>query len=209
LPKKSLSNATYARAVERHWSRKLGRAVVFSPRDYAVLSDWHLRGVPLQLVREVLDAALSRRARGRPLGLSLLSREVEEAWAVVSRGRLAEPATGPAVARPQPTALDRWRRRSDLEGPDTLLGALLRVLLERLDRGEDRAAIDGQMASELSGSVDPGRLARLREQLGAELAPYRARMDRKRLESTLDRACLARLREELDLPSLLDEETVV
>lgn len=46
-------------AVERHLSARRGRPCVLSPRDFALLREWHAAGVPLQAVLSGIDRGLA------------------------------------------------------------------------------------------------------------------------------------------------------
>ena len=85
-------NGPYARAVERMWSSLLERPAVLSPRDWALVRDWHVRGVPLQVIREAIDElaeACQKGRRRRPRGLAYVAAAVEEGCAAIREGRVA------------------------------------------------------------------------------------------------------------------------
>ena len=48
--RRPISAARYARAIERRWSEACGRAVVLSEREWALISAWFEKGVPLAVV---------------------------------------------------------------------------------------------------------------------------------------------------------------
>lgn len=91
--------ARYARALERALAEASGRAVVMSPRDFALLSGWLARGVPLALVLEQVE---HRKSKGKDVrSLASIAGAVENAWSAVVDGRVGatavrEPAPAPA-----------------------------------------------------------------------------------------------------------------
>ena len=53
----------YARAIERRWSQLTDGPVILSARDWQRITDWHDRGIPLQIVYEAMESVVERRAR--------------------------------------------------------------------------------------------------------------------------------------------------
>lgn len=96
--------ARYARALERALLDASGRAVVLSPRDFALLTGWLERGVPLALILEQIE---HRKSKGKDVrSLASIAGAVEQAWSAVVDGRMgAAPAT-PAPSRSEAPALD-------------------------------------------------------------------------------------------------------
>lgn len=121
--------ARYARALERALAAASGRAVVLSPRDFALLTDWLARGVPLALVLEQVE---HRKAKGRDVkSLASIAGAVEQAWSAVVDGRMGgTPAAGtpaPAATRPavdDATLLERASPRQ-IEDAERAADALL------------------------------------------------------------------------------------
>lgn len=200
-----ISVATYARRIERAWGEALGQAVVLSPRDWSLVTEWHARGVPLPIVEEAIAAALERAARkGRAprSGLGQLAPAVREAWDAVLDGRVAgpEPAAGDAACGVAPG--DVWRGRIAQSGTPRALARTLAELLERLAAGADPAAIDAELDRRLPASVAPELLERVERAIERDLAPHRGRIEAASLAATRERARTRRLREELGLPRL-------
>lgn len=197
----------YARAVERRWARLCGRAVILSERDWALIEDWHLRAIPLQIIEEAIDAAIERRARGRggsrpPRGLAYIANAVEEAWRTVLDGRVEEAG---AEGRPESGRLDglaAWRTRLREEPRESELRRLLGELVEALDCGESPDRIDARLDREIIAAA-PGSLRRkAEEEVGRQLEEYAGRMKKDALEATRLHAQARRLREWLGLPRL-------
>ena len=199
---RELSPAGYARRIEGLWSELLQRPLVLSPRDWSLVLEWHASRIPLEIVREALEAAAERESRGprkRPLrGLGYLAPAVSEAWRVVVAGRIADVTAGES-AEPSRSV---WRRRLRAEPTDSPLYRLLSGLLTRLERGEPPAELDLQLERELPGAVPRSLVEAVRGELERELAPYRDRMSAERFDETLARAAVARLRMKLRLPRL-------
>jgi hypothetical protein len=200
-------SGSYARAVERRWARLCDRAVILSERDWALIEDWHRRGIPVQIIQEAMDAAEARRGKSRraprpPRGLAYVAPAVEEAWRTVLDGRIAKGGTPLPAGEPPPGGVQAWRRRLETEPGDSPLHRLLAALLEALDSGEAADAIDARLEREIVGAA-PGPLRqRAEDEVGRELEPYVGRMTDDTLEATRRRAVARRLREWLALPGL-------
>lgn len=200
-------SGSYARAVERRWARLCDRAVILSERDWALIEDWHRRGIPVQIIHEAMDAAETRRGKSRrpvrpPRGLAYVAPAVEEAWRTVLEGRIAEGrAPGPAD-EPPPGGIEAWRRRLEAEPEDSPLRRLLSALLEALDSGERADGIDARLEREIAEAAPGSLRQRAEDEVGRELEPYAGRMGEETLEATRRRAVARRLREWLALPGL-------
>ncbi len=191
---------TYARAVERCWSQLVGAPGVLSPREWRLVLEWHERGVPLQIIREAIEAAAERRTSKPPRGLAYIAAAVDEAWNVVQDGRLVEDGMGPA---PEPARAEaRWLARAEAEAPGSELGRLLRSLLDRLRRNAPRDVIDGELNSRLADTLPAERVEAASRQVEQELARFLRRMPAPAFAATSRRALVDRLRQELDLPPL-------
>jgi len=192
----------FAREIEREWSRLLDRPVVLSPKDWALISDWHAREIPLALIVESMRHAAERPSgRSAPRNLGYIAAAVEEAWQVVLDGRLAHP---PAPPRRPPVAdpVEAWRRCIASEDPESALRRLLSESLEAFEAGETAGAIDLRVNDELDASVSGELRAAIHDQVDAELAPFAERMDGPTLEKTRRAAIVDRLRRVLELPLL-------
>jgi len=194
----------YAQAIERRWTEFVGPPAVLSPSDWCWISEWHGRGIPLDLIVECLDAAEERRRAGRgakrPRGLSYLAAAVDESWSVILDGR-ASPAAGEA---PQEAREPReaWRRRLDEEPAGSQLSALLARLLVDLDAGAEAQRVDEALERGLRESAPPS----LRETAESEarnwLEAHRSRLSEQEFEQAVQRAATVRLRRRLRLPRL-------
>jgi len=200
---RDLSAATYARTIERLWEKLADRPVVLSPRDWSRISDWHARRIPLEIVREAMEEQAGRQRRGPVLRtLSGVERAVEEAWAVISQGRVGSPPDGPAAGADRAVPESAWQRRLEQEEPGSRLHSLLSELLDRLARGEDRAALDEELDRALPEAAPGKLLEAIRRQIDGELEDYRSRMAPEEFSASRRHGCLERLRRRLDLPRL-------
>jgi len=197
---------SYARTVERRWVRLCERAVILSERDWALIEDWHRRGIPLQIVVEAIDAAEERRRRGRggarpPRGLAYIAPAVEEAWRAVVEGRATAGGAagdgGPAAA-----GAAAWRERLDAEPAGSPLRGLLAALLDALDSGEPAREIDARLDREVASAAPEALRREVEEEVAHELETYRGRMRRDTLATTRRCAVVHRLRVRLGLPRL-------
>ncbi len=191
----------YVRSIERAWGEFTGRPVILSPKDWALVEDWHARGIPLALVEQAIEAAVERRTGGKPRGLSYLSTAVEEGWSVV---REARPRPGdPAPEAPESrNPREFWRDRAAEEPEGSELRVLLEDLLARAAAGEDPVELDLELDARVVEAV-PELLSRaVREEILAEVEPFRGRMGQAQFDSTIERAEAQRVRFRLNLPRL-------
>jgi hypothetical protein len=179
----------------------LDRPVVLSPKDWALISDWHQREIPLTLILESMrHAAEHPRRRSAPRNLAYIAPAIEEAWRVVLDGRRGAPE---APARPSTfDPGDAWRRRLEIETGDSLLGQLLSELLTAYEAGEPTETLDARLNERLITSVTEALLRSATDEVNAELAPFMERMDAATLDRTCRSGIVDRLRRALDLPVL-------
>lgn len=76
----------YWLAIEEKLQQLRGRPTMLTPADHHLVSQWHLKGIPLDLVRQTLeDVAARHRERGQPGVISSLryfAAAVADAWSV-------------------------------------------------------------------------------------------------------------------------------
>jgi hypothetical protein len=177
----------------------LDRPVVLSPKDWALISDWHARSIPLPLILEAMQHEAERPGRrSPPRNLAYLAASVEEAWQVVLDGRRASPV--PRIAPSPNDPVEAWRRRLDAEEAGSALHVLLSELLEAYRSGVPAETVDRGLDERLETSVSEALLDATREQVDAELAPFADRMDDATLDRTRRAAIVDRLRRALHLP---------
>jgi hypothetical protein len=194
----------YVRAVERALAALASRPFVLSPRDYALISAWHARGVPLGLVLETIDEKVGRHGGpSRARGLSRLAPAIEEAWEAVRDGRFVTGAAAPADELPPlASAVEAWRRARSAAPDGSPLRLLLDGLLARHEARESPVDLDAGLDRSLPDSAPASLVARVAQESRGELEPFRKRMDPAVYEATVRRSLTDRLRRALGLPRL-------
>ena len=208
----------YYAAAEAAFVRRRGTPFLLSPKDFALLKEWHALGVPLEAVESGIEEAFARREErggvGRVNSLSYCRDAVLEAWerrAETARGkgsagaadavdaggalkRLASDLASVAAARPDLVAELESAARSlaRLEGsgksPEEIESSL--------------AGLDRRLAKALAEALPETERAELDAEAEKMLAGAGARMDAVTLDKT-SRALKRRLlRERLALPRL-------
>ena len=216
MTRASTSLAAYARAVEKLWTEFMDRPVILSPRDWSVIGDWHERGVPLQVIREAIDALAQRRRKTPPRGLWVLSASVNESFSAIAAGHLEEPPAqevldGPRVIT-RPTSetepadaggVAAWRRcLAQVAGDADPMGRLLIGLLAKHEAGVDSVQLDRALDEALADAVSPALLDEVTREVEAGLLDFRVRMPAAAFATTARRAVLDRLRSRLGLVRL-------
>ncbi len=200
MPKQDPSLERYARMIERRWSDLVDRPVVLSPRDWSRISRWYSWGVPLALIDETLRSE-ARPERGRQArSLAQLGPAIEESWAVIVQGRIAQHSAELCSIPADPRAA--WSSRILEEPPDSPLARTLSDLLARLDRGDDPDVLDGELNRRLPEIAPAELVDRVLATVEGELSEFRTRMSADRLQATRRLACEKRLRRALYLPRL-------
>jgi hypothetical protein len=201
--------AAYAREIERHWNALMDGPVVLSPRDWERIRDWHERGIPMQIVREAMDSVAERRTRARaPRGLGRVASAVEEAWRVVLDGRLAPDlpeADRTEAGRP---AIDSWRDALANAESGSRLARLITSAIDDLERGKRASEVERRIDDELPRAVPESTLRTAYREADAALERFRDRMSDSTLETTRDKIVVSRLRRQLRLPSLDNDDEV-
>jgi len=184
----------------------LGRPAVLSPSDWRWISEWHERGIPLELIVECLDAAEERRRTGRgakrPRGLSYLAAAVDESWSVIIEGQASQVAVTRESSQESREPLEAWRRRLEQEPPGSPLQTLLAVLLADLEAGTDAERVDEALEIGLHESVPPALREAAKAEARSWLEPHRSSMSSEEFENAVQRAAIVRLRRRLKLPRL-------
>jgi hypothetical protein len=164
----------YFRAIEEEFVRRRGAAMLLSPRDWALMGEWHRGGIPLPVVLQAIDNVFDAFERRSPTGrrVNSLSYCRQEVLALFD---LYLSLRGPAAGRPTPA--------SRQQGPDPArvvtrhLGRLHRALRRAMavaseERWDGLVAELARAAAELQrlrkdgkeGRLDP---AGLEDRLGA------------------------------------------
>ena len=193
-----ISARGYARGIEARWAALLERPVVFGERDWALICDWHARGIPLTLIDDAFErfGEKIRRWRKSPRNLGAVAPLVEEAWRTVREGRSdpeSEEPHGGECADPR----ELWKRRLDeLEDP---LRGWLKGLLEG-----PAAACEAELREGLLERLPDAIRSQVESEVLKELGPFRDRMSPEIWRSTLDAAMVSAARRRLRLPPLAD-----
>jgi hypothetical protein len=199
---RGVSPGAYARSVERELSRLRAKPVLLSPRDWALVSEWHARGIPLAAVLEVMEEAASRsRWKKTPetRSLAYFAPAVEEAWEVLRAGRLA-PASVAMPARTDGVAV--WEEASRALPGTSPLALLLQRLLDGVRSGGDAVAADRELDACLLEAAPREIVERVEADTSRALAPFLARMDPEVLDRTRSIGVVDRLRRALGLPRI-------
>ncbi|HBL31598.1 MAG TPA: hypothetical protein DD490_32655, partial [Acidobacteria bacterium] len=81
----SSEDHAYFQAIEEVFVRLRGAPLLLSPADWQVARRWHRDGVPLDLVRRVLEEIFAKRkergAKGKISSLRYCASAIEAAWA--------------------------------------------------------------------------------------------------------------------------------
>ena len=195
----------YARAIERRWAQCLDRPVVLSPRDWARITEWFERAIPLQVVLEAIDAAFETRGsrvRARPRSLAYVAPSVEESWSVVVDGRRA-PREARAAAAPSPSRLDTWRARQAALPRDSALRELLDRLIHAAEAGRPVESIDAELDDAILGSAPPDLAGEAERTAERDVARLRNRVPPEALERARVLTAASWLRRRLALPRLV------
>jgi hypothetical protein len=212
-PDSADGDQAYFQAVEEVFVRYRGAPLLLSPADWQVARRWHRDGIPLELVRQVLDEVWAKRkergAKGRISSLRYVAPAVEKAWArqreltVTGERSAAAPLDVPARLRGLAAALstalaaggihsgaaELAAEVTALEGPspevEERLAELDRTLLERAWDG-----LSAEARSEVQAAVE------------RTLAALAGRVDPQELERSRERLRAQLVRQRLRLPVL-------
>jgi len=208
----------YYAAAEAAFIRRRGTPFLLSPRDFALLKEWHALGVPLEAVESGIDDAFTRREErgvvGRVNSLRYCRDAVLEAWerlADTARGRGRADAgekldAAASLARLAERLDAALARRPDL----TPTFSSARRALERL-RSSSKSAeqieaslarLDRRLAKEVLETLPDAERAELEREVAHRLGSASDRMDSETLEKTTRALRRRFLRERLDLPRL-------
>ena len=188
-----LTHQAYFEAIEEVFVRLRGAPLLLSPTDWQVARGWHRQGVPLELVRRVLEEVFAKRrergTKGRISSLRYCAPAVEAAWSAAREMaapgdreaaraldlpvRLASLAAALPDGLPERGALAARivALAGDSEAVEAALATLDHEALDHADRGLDepaRAELDAAVTATLAalaGRLPPEELERSRERL--------------------------------------------
>ncbi|HEY1435770.1 MAG TPA: hypothetical protein VGG65_10360 [Thermoanaerobaculia bacterium] len=211
----------YYAAAEAAFIRRRGTPFLLSPRDFALLKEWRVLGIPIEAVEAGIDDAFTRReerqAVGRVNSLSYCGSAVLDAWvrrADTARGR-GGAADGGAGTEPDAKAalaalaarLGECReRRPDLAGSlDAALAAVGRLAASARTAEQVESALarlDRKLVKDLHGALPEAERAGLDGEVARQLSGALSRMDPATAEKTTKALTRRAVREKLDLPRL-------
>jgi hypothetical protein len=203
-------------AVEEFFVSRRGDPLFLSNADWLLIREWRVAGIPLRVVlrgiADALDAHAHSWSRDRKVGsLRYCAAEVEAArdrWERALAGGVEEGADVEATLDHLESALAAARE------PAPGSGAVLDRIREELRArrlGAPCSARDwegwlGARERELLAAIEseegPASMARIEEEIDAELAPYRRRMPERVARQIHDDAVARRVLEARGLPRL-------
>jgi hypothetical protein len=219
----------YFTEIEEHFQRRRGSLLLLSTIDWALIETWREAGIPLAAVIKGIDTAFDKydarknKARVRRVnGLAYCAQEV-----ISAMEEMKEAAVGAAPARTSPDqaanqGFEQERIAAHLEAAAQQLRAAPQVgsLAEITDRlqalaGEVRGklprleeleqsltVLEEKLFAILLTTTSEAVLLALRQQAGAELAPYRSRMPTMQIRQVEQQFLHKRLLEKFNLPRL-------
>lgn len=189
----------YFQAVEEIFVQLRGAPLLLSPEDWRVASRWHQEGVPLDLVRRVLEEVFAKRkergTKGRINSLRYCAPAVEAAWADLRE------LTAPGE-RDEAAPLDISSRLRNLAAvvPDAFKARVLALQGDAPTVESALSALDREMLATISMSPE------VREEIDAAvektLAALKTRLPAEELERSRERLRHQILRQRLGLPVL-------
>ena len=217
----------YFTEIEEHFQRRRGSLLLLSTIDWALIETWREAGIPLAAVIKGIDTAFDKydarknKARVRRVnGLAYCAQEV-----ISAVEEMKEAAVGAAPARPSPAdrkGFEQERIAAHLEAAAQQLRAApqsgsLAEIADRLQAlaGEVRGklphleeleqsltVLEEKLFAILLTTTPEAVLLALRQQAGAELAPYRSRMPAMQIRQVEQQFLHKRLLEKFNLPRL-------
>ena len=209
----------YYAAAEAAFIARRGTPFLLSPKDFALLKEWHALGIPLEAIQVGIDDAFTKReergATGRVNSLSYCRDAVLSVWE-----RRAETAVGRGAGRAAAESLDSsaaLARLSDQLDSVTRVHPELaerigsaRRSLDRLDRSgkpagdieASLARLDRRLSNDLAEALSAERRRRIESRVEELLSKARVKMDREAEEKTRRALMRRTLRDELALPRL-------
>lgn len=210
------SRVRYFQETESHFSARFGAPLLLSPRDVAKVEFWRSLGIPVSAVKRGIDRHFERlqpQRRRKAVVLAFCENDVLDAWEELR----AHGSAGAKAGKPEDAAaslkkflkkLEKAKVRAAVHGPwaeslfDGLLAAGRRALESKRAPSHEKTALrlEKLLRREMLRLAPPELLEELRHEVGAELAPYRPRMQESAYRETLDAQTMERLRERLHVP---------
>lgn len=202
-----LDDHAYFQAIEEVFVRLRGAPLLLSPADWQVARRWHRDGVPLDLVRRMLEEVFEKRkergAKGKISSLRYCAPAIEAAWSdlreLTAPGERLEAPPFDASARlrslaaalpPELTGRDGWTDRiSALAG-------------DPCEIEEGLALLDREMLATVAASLDAGTRGEVEAAVEKTITGLRGRLPADELERSRERLTWQVLRQRLALPVL-------
>ncbi len=213
----------YSNAVEERFRAHRRSGIGLSPADYALVEDWWQREIPLWLVLESIDGALSRRespVEERARTLRFCRREVERRYRAYLRARVpAGPDGVQASETPGDPALRAARRLSESAARaraaererEAALFEAAATAARSLAGGEDPAstqlellAVERRLLESFIELTPRSELEAIREDAERALDDHRERMTEEAFGRTIERMVARSIRDYHAIPTLID-----
>jgi hypothetical protein len=194
----------YFQAIEEIFVRLRGAPLLLSPADWQVAARWHQEGVPLDLVRTVLEEVFAKRkergAKGKISSLRYCAPAVEAAWEDLREMTV----TG---ERHEAPALDVSARLRNLaaalpDGMDELAGRIVELNGDAPGVEERLAALDREMLGLAAAGLEADAHAEVEATVEKTLASLKGRLAVEELDRSRERLRHQVLRQRLGLPVL-------
>ncbi len=220
----------YFTEIEEHFQRRRGSLLLLSTIDWALIETWREAGIPLAAVIKGIDTAFDKydarknKARVRRVnGLAYCAQEVISAMEEMTEAAVgAAPSRTTAADQAATQGFEQERIAAHLEAAAQQLraapqGESLAQIADRLQAlaGEVKGklphleeleqsltVLEEKLFAILLTTTPEAVLLALRQQAGAELAPYRSRMPAMQIRQVEQQFLHKRLLEKFNLPRL-------
>ena len=213
----------YFTEIEETFVRRRGKHLMLSPLDWALIESWQARSIPLHVVLRAIESVFDvfdRSPSVRTIKSLMYCREEVEAQFAEWSDRQVGRSSGEAAVDDTELTRERIERhiRDAVETLKTLPNenfredlsratARLEELLENLT--DDHEAVDGSLGDiekmldrSLLANTDTDVLKELKKAAANELRAYKADMEKKAYDETMELMILKRLRDENGVPRL-------
>lgn len=212
----------YVRGIERRFIALRGSGLYLSPRDFALLLDWHERGVPAELVvasiEEVIRASSARSTARSVQSIAYCRHAIEEAWeerrkALIGAAAPYSPPTKGAITADEVVAHLEAAARALTAAGSAFQSVALKVSEMRRTVAEappssfelledELVAIEVRSIDLARATLPPEDLESITHQAEDQIAPFTGRMSAKVRAATVRRAVDAAIRARLNVPRL-------
>lgn len=220
-----MNNFSYFTEIEETFVRRRGKNLLLNPIDWALIEDWHDRGLPLHVVIRGIETvfdSFDRAPKPRTIkGLVYCKEEVEAQfteWSAMQAGRAAADEAMPKVepgfsvdeiARHINSSVETLTAIKDKDLAEDIGRACSRLEQIKENLNENFELIDSSLSDiekfldhALLTNTNKAHLKKIEGDTTAALSEYRASMDDATYKSTFDLMLLKRLREDAGVPRL-------